>query len=66
MVDLKRLVEPTTRGDPMQPLLWTTRSLRNLVDTLATMGHKVSLTVVGDLLRGHGLQPPGEQQDKGR
>jgi len=21
--DLKRLVEPSTRGDPMQPLLWT-------------------------------------------
>src|SRR5229473_699716 len=28
--DLKGLVEPVTRGDPMQPLLWTTRSLRNL------------------------------------
>ena len=27
--DLKRLVEPVTRGDPMQPLLWTTRSLRH-------------------------------------
>src|SRR5579863_1441607 len=26
LVDLGRLVEPTTRGDPMQPLLWTTRS----------------------------------------
>jgi hypothetical protein len=26
--DLKKLVEPATRGDPMQPLLWTTRSLR--------------------------------------
>jgi hypothetical protein len=27
--DLKALVEPTTRGDPMRPLLWTCRSLRN-------------------------------------
>src|SRR5688572_11734822 len=25
VVDLKSLVEPVTRGDPMQPLLWTTR-----------------------------------------
>jgi hypothetical protein len=32
--DLKGLVETTTRGDPTQPLLWTTRSLRNLVKQL--------------------------------
>ena len=52
--DLKSLVEPATRGDPMQPLLWTTRSLRNLVKELARKGHKVCPTVVGDLLRGMG------------
>jgi Rhodopirellula transposase DDE domain len=34
VVDLKRLVEPATRGDPMQPRLWTSRSLRNLVKEL--------------------------------
>src|SRR5262252_9430341 len=28
LADLKDLVEPATRGDPTQPLLWTTRSLR--------------------------------------
>jgi hypothetical protein len=50
--DLKRLVEPATRGDPMQPLLWTSRSLRNLVKELAQRGHKVCPTVVGNLLRG--------------
>src|SRR6267142_2364049 len=41
VVDLKRLVEPVTRGDPMQPLLWTTRSLRNLANELANKGHQV-------------------------
>jgi hypothetical protein len=58
IVDLKRLVEPTTRGDPMQPLLWTTRGLRNLVNALATKGHEVCPTVVGKLLRdmGYSLQ----------
>ena len=58
VVDLKRLVEPTTRGDPMQLLLWTTRSLRNLVNALAAKGHKVSPTVVSELLRdmGYSLQ----------
>jgi len=52
--DLKALVEPATRGDPTQPLLWTTRSLRKLVTELAKMGHQVCPTVVGDLLRGMG------------
>jgi Rhodopirellula transposase DDE domain len=54
VADLARLVEPSTRGDPMRPLLWTTRSLRNLVKELARQGHKVCPTVVGDLLRGMG------------
>jgi hypothetical protein len=58
VADLKRLVEPATRGDPMQPLLWTSRSLRNLVKELAKEGHEVCPTVVGDLLRcmGYSLQ----------
>ena len=58
MVDLKRLIEPVTRGDPMRPLLWTCRSLRNLVNALAKKGHKVCPTVVGNLLRdmGYSLQ----------
>ena len=58
VADLRRLVEPATRGDPMQALLWTTRSLRNLVNGLAEKGHKVCPTVVGDLLRdmGYSLQ----------
>jgi DDE family transposase len=56
--DLRCLVEPTTRGDPTQPLLWTCRSLRNLARELAIKGHKVSPTVVGNLLRqiGYSLQ----------
>jgi transposase len=56
--DLKALVDPSTRGDPMGPLLWTTRSLRNLVKELSKLGHKVSRTVVGELLHdlGYSLQ----------
>ena len=49
--DLKKLIEPETRGDPMQPLLWTTRSLRDLAKALAKKRHRVSPTVVGNLLR---------------
>ena len=54
LVALKSLVAPVTRGDPMRPLLWTSRSLRHLVTALANKGHNVSPTLVGDLLRGMG------------
>ena len=49
---------PDLRCDPTQPLLWTCRSLRNLARELAIKGHKVSPTVVGNLLRqmGYSLQ----------
>ena len=49
--DLRGLVEPTTRGDPEAPLLWTSRSLRNLAEALQAMGHRIGHNVVADLLR---------------
>src|SRR3954453_23257693 len=51
LADLQSLIEPTTRGDPMAPLLWTSRSLRNLADALQVMGHRIKHNVVADLLR---------------
>ena len=55
---LDRLVEPTTRGDPMSPLRWTCKSLRNLAAELRRQGHAVSHRVVGELLHdmGYSLQ----------
>ncbi len=49
--DLEGLVEPTTRGDPQAPLLWTSRSLRNLAEALQAMGHRIGHNVVAELLR---------------
>jgi hypothetical protein len=56
--DLKELVEPATRGDPMAPLLWTAKSLRALAAGLGELGHRICHNVVGDLLRemGYSLQ----------
>ena len=56
--DLKALVEPATRGDPMRPVLWTNRSLRHLSEQLEKLGHNASHTLVGELLRdlGYSLQ----------
>ena len=41
--DLAALVEPTTRGDPMAPLRWTAKSLRNLAAELGGLGPELSL-----------------------
>ena len=40
--DLRRLVDPATRGDPMSPLLWTCKSTRHLAEALGSLGHDVS------------------------
>lgn len=52
---LLALVEPDERGDPMSPLRWTTKSLRNLAEELTRQGHPVSAPTVGRLLRGQGF-----------
>ena len=56
--DLKALVESTTRGDPESPLLWTARSLRNIVNEMRERGHQTSRFMVPRLLRelGYSLQ----------
>jgi hypothetical protein len=48
--DLERLLDPTTRGDPMSPLLWTCKSTRSLAEALADLGHKVSHQTVARVL----------------
>ena len=58
LVALDALVEPGSRGDPMSPLRWTTKSTRNLAAALTANGHRVSHVRVGELLRelGYSLQ----------
>ena len=56
---LENLVAPTTRGDPMSPLRWTCKSLRVLAVELARLGHPVSHTKVGEMLRGLGYSLRG-------
>lgn len=52
---LMALVEPDERGDPMSPLRWTTKSLRNLADELTRQGHPASAVTVGRLLKESGF-----------
>lgn len=56
--DLERIVAPTQRGDPEQPLRWTIKSLRQIARALRDLGHRISHTSVGTVLRacGYSLQ----------
>ena len=47
---LKKLVEPSTRGNPESPLLWTCKSVRKLQSELEEQGFKVSFKTVGNIL----------------
>ncbi|MDT5350777.1 MAG: hypothetical protein QOH91_4064, partial [Mycobacterium sp.] len=55
MSELKALVDPQTRGDPMSPLVWTTKSTRNLAGALTAAGHRVSDRTVARMLRAMGF-----------
>jgi transposase len=55
---LERLVAEDCRGDPMQVLLWTSKSVRKLAAELHERGHEAHFTTVAALLRslGYSLQ----------
>lgn len=60
--DLKELVDSTTRGDPESPLLWTSRSLMNLVKSLKKMNHNVGKNIVARLLKKMGYSLQGNRK----
>lgn len=48
---LEAIVNPHTCGDPMKPLLWTSKSLRHIESALKEKGYNVSYVTVGELLK---------------
>ncbi len=44
--ELKRLVEPAILGDPMRPLIWVSKSMDKLAETLTAMGHPICADTV--------------------
>lgn len=51
---LEALVDPATRGDPLSPLRWTSKSTRTLAAELSGQGHRVGARTVAKLLHGAG------------
>jgi transposase len=66
-VDLERLVEPMTRGDPESPLRWTSKSVRKLAKELGELGHQISHELVSQLLYqlGYSLQANRKTKEGG-
>ena len=63
---LDRLIEPSTRGDPMSPLRWTCKSTMNLAEELTRDGHPVGAWTVGATAQAGRVQPAEQPQDQGR
>jgi hypothetical protein len=51
---IENLVSPHTLGDPMNPLIWTSKSIRKIASELLVLGYKVSHEVVRQCLIGLG------------
>jgi len=48
--DLQRIIEPSTVGDPMRPLLWVSKSHAKLATALRDMGHAIAESSIPSLL----------------
>ena len=66
IIDLKKVLETSTRGDPMRPLLWTDKSTRVLASELKKQGHDVSHATVATLLGQLGYSLQSNQKSKER
>ena len=62
---LDELVHPTTRGNPMSMVRWTSKSTYELADALNAQGYQVSAELVRRLLHqmGYSLQAPSKQKE---
>ena len=56
--ELEKLIEGHTKGDPMNPLIWTSKSVRHLEQALKEKGYQTSYVTVSSLLKklGYSLQ----------
>ncbi|MGO8870047.1 MAG: ISAzo13 family transposase [Acidimicrobiales bacterium] len=65
MQALDELVHPTTRGNPMSFLRWTSKSTGKLADELVRQGFKITDDTVGRILKdlGYSLQAPAKEKE---
>jgi hypothetical protein len=61
---LRRIVEPTSRGDPMKPLCWTIMSTYTIAEELTKAGHPVSPRTVAGMLKADGYRLQSNRKTK--
>jgi len=59
---IEEIVSPHTVGDPMNPLLWTSKSLRNMAEAVNKGGYKISHKLVGVILKDAGYSLQGNRK----
>jgi hypothetical protein len=60
---LEELLEPHTKGNPMNPLKWTSKSTRKLEEALNAMGYSISDTTITQLLKKQGYSLQSNRKD---
>lgn len=60
--DLESFLEPTSRGDPMNGIRWTCKSLHHLEEALKAKGHSISYQSIGRLLHGMNYSLQGNRK----
>ena len=61
--ELDKLLEPYTKGDPMNPLRWSSKSMRALEDALEQKGYKISDTTIAEKLKALGYSLQSNKKD---
>jgi len=66
--DIEQIVESSTRGDPESPLLWCSKSTRNIADELNQLSNRASHSLVARLLdsMGYSLQSNRKVNEGGK
>ncbi len=62
--DLNEMIEPVTRGDPENPLRWSSKSTIKLADELNNKGHRVTQRTVYRLLKDQDYSLKGNKKTK--
>lgn len=61
--EIEEIITPHTKGNPENPLLWTSKSVRKLQAALAEKGIDISFRTIGDLLKEMGYALLSNRKD---
>lgn len=59
---LEKIVNPHTLGDPMNPLLWTSKSLRKIQKELKEQNFNIGHVTIGEILKSKGYSLQGNKK----